>query len=1097
MMLRFEQPGWLLLLAAAIPLVIVGWRAAAGFDFTRRVTALLLRAGLLAAVAFALAQPRIVREHHQLTVVGLLDVSASVRRFANLPEIPELGRQSNLEYLRQWFRNAVDIKQDDDRFGLIVFDGQAAVIATPSRGIDLANAPLDVQRVEGTNISRAIELALAMFPGDTARRIVLVSDGNETLGNAQLAAQQAAGAGAVQVEAIGTDQLTIPIDVLPIAYNVAGDVQVVRVEAPPNAQPEQTVSVRMVLEATQPTRGRLTLTNNGLPVDLNGAQPGRSREVALSAGQSVHVAQVALPDESVNQFEASFEADVPAEDALVENNSAEAFTITPSRGRIMIVDRLGEEQLNPLAQMLEEAGLRVSVVAPGAFPQTIMRVASNDLVILDNIASYDLTLEQHALLARFVNDLGGGLIMSGGTSSFGPGGWAGTQIEPLLPLLLDPPKELRLPSAALVLVIDKSGSMHRPVGGARASQQEVANEGAALAIESLRKDSLVGVVAFDLFAQIVVPLQINENPRVLAEQVRGIRADGGTNLAPALERAFAMLRDVEVEKKRVVCLTDGQTEGGDLEGLVRRMREADIRVTTIAVGDQADYQQLERLAEIGEGEFYPVRNPKILPRVLVDSVQIINKPLIKEGTFVPQVRPTGSAIAAGLDNASAPLEGLVITAPRPDPRASLEMIHPDGEPLLAQWQAGLGRVAAFTSDALGQWSSAWVDYPAAQSFWTQLARLTSRPPATREAELVTRIVDDELQIELSLVPTDESDDASAARELNYATVTGTVYRPDGEAVPVRLPQVGPERFATTIPADQSGNYIATLTANRPGLPPIPVFGGASRSTSAELRRYQSNVSLLQEIAQQTGGRQLLLDDPQAVNMFDRSTLPRSRSLLPIWRDVLLWAVALLLLDVACRRIAWSAAGVRALAGRAFARVASTRQQGERAIATTASLRNLGQRFQRPAVQERDATESRRPRIDRSTMVTSESPDAPGAFAEGEMEARAAAAEQLAQRKRDRQNRVAQPNEERESSATERAASDPAAVRSALDALFGRRKSSVSDTTDDDGQAGKPDQEKGRATPDTADETPDVAPGETTSSLLEARRRAREQRERGD
>jgi len=132
-MLRFEQPAWLLLLAAAIPLVILGWRVAAGFDLARRVTALLLRLGLLATVAFALAQPRIVREHHQLTVVGLLDVSASVRRFADLPEIPELGRQSNLEYLRQWFRDAVDIKEDDDRFGLIVFDGQAAVIATLAR----------------------------------------------------------------------------------------------------------------------------------------------------------------------------------------------------------------------------------------------------------------------------------------------------------------------------------------------------------------------------------------------------------------------------------------------------------------------------------------------------------------------------------------------------------------------------------------------------------------------------------------------------------------------------------------------------------------------------------------------------------------------------------------------------------------------------------------------------------------------------------------------------------------------------------------------------------------------------------------------------
>ena len=133
--------------------------------------------------------------------------------------------------------------------------------------------------------------------------------------------------------------------------------------------------------------------------------------------------------------------------------------------------------------------------------------------------------------------------------------------------------------------------------------------------------------------------------------------------------------------------------------------------------------------------------------MLVDSVQVINKPLLKETPFVPVVRATGSTLTAGLDRAPA-LGGLVITAMRPEPTVTLEMTDPDGEPLLAHWQVGLGRVAAFTSDAEGGWSSEWVQWPGYGTFWAQLARTIARPPANPDAELVTVIKDGRLYMTL-------------------------------------------------------------------------------------------------------------------------------------------------------------------------------------------------------------------------------------------------------------------------------------------------------------------------------------------------------------
>ena len=942
----FDQPGLLWLSLLVVPIVGLGWRALTALDRLRRSVVLGLRAAVLLTLVVMLAGPRSVREHHDVTVIGVLDLSGSVRRFATLPEIPDLERRSNAEFLRRWFRTATQTKAPDDRFGLIVFDGKATVISVPVRG-KYVDDNLDVKILPGTNIAEAIRMALALFPAHTARRIVLVSDGNETAGDAREAAREAA---AGRGEHAG-----VPIDVVPIRYSATGDVQVLRVEAPPTAQAAQTVTVRIVLAATEPARGRLVLRLEGEPVDLNGARPGTARHLEVPAGKSVHLAQVVLGESPINRFEAIFEPDDPAADILIDNNRAEAFTATPSRGRVLVLDRRAAERPNVLARTLEEAGIPTRAEPPHLLGDDLLALQRYDLIVLDNVAAYDLDPQHHELLSRYVRDLGGGLIMIGGDQSFGPGGWAGTVLEPVFPLRLDPPKELRLASAALVLVLDKSGSMNQHVAGTRTTQQRIANEAAAMAIESLRRESLIGVVTFDFFAQVRVPLSPNEDPRKIADEVRSIAPDGGTNLAPALRAAHRMLRDVEVQKKLVVCLSDGQSATTNLDDIATAMAADDITLTTIAVGDDADYETLERLADLGGGEFYPVRNPRTLPRVLVDSVQVINKPLIKEEPFVPVVRPTGSTLTAGMESAPI-LDGLVITAPRPDPRATVEMTDPDGEPPLAHWQVGLGRVAAFTSDADGHWSSRWLEWPGYSAFWTQLVRTITRPATSPDTELVTYIRDDRLYVALEATGQGEG-------LLDYLHVDGVVYAPDGTPQPLRLPQMAPGRYETSVPATAPGNYIVALGPRRGTRRLAPVIGGASQSASPEFRSYRSNLPLLEEIARTTGGRLIDITRPESADLFDRDEMPVSRSALPVWQSILWVALALVLLDVASRRLAWDAALLRRLARRAVVPVERWPQRGREAAATLATLRQVSERRDEP-----------RPQATRAAARTQEPPE---------------------------------------------------------------------------------------------------------------------------
>lgn len=1041
MNLRFEQPELLLLGLLALPLLYFGWRTLRDMDTVRKWTALTLRGVLLALLLLMLAGPSRVQEHNQITVIGLVDISGSVQRFGDLPAVDETGRRSNIEYLRKWFREATGMKAHDDRFGLVAFDGQAVAIATPNIG-EYFDDNIDMPMVEGTNIADAIRLGMAMFPGDTGRRLVLASSGNETIGDALEAARQAAGGDAVGA----TGGTGVPIDVLPVTYNVPGDVQIVRVETPPTAQPGQTVTVRIIMESIHPTTGSLTLRREGVPLDLDPQREGYSRRIEVPSGQSVHMAQVPLGETPINRFEAIFEPDDPAADALPENNRAEAFTATPSRGSVLIVTTAPSNQTHGLAQMLERADIPVHVQSPQIFPDDLLSLQNYELIVLDDIPAYELSMQQQELLTRYVDQLGGGLIKSGGERSFGAGGWNRMPLASVLPIELDPPRELRAPPSGLVLVLDRSGSMNRPVGGARATQQEVANEGAALAIESLQSDTYIGVVAFDHTAEQFIPLQRNENPAELADRVRSIRAMGGTRIQPALELGYSMLTEVDLQNRHMVLLTDGISHDPDMESFIAEMSQRNVVITTIGVGDDIDVQQLQLIADGTGGTFYHVRNPRVLPRVLVDSVQEFNKPLLKEGQFQPVVRTTGSTLTLGMDQAP-PLGGIVITAPRPDPLVALEMVHPDGEPLLAHWQVGLGRVAAFTSDVDGRWSRAWSDWGGAQAFWTQLVRTISRPAVSRETELATTIRDGQLHISLEAVGEEDG-------FLDYLNVEGTVYGPDGQAMPVRLRQTAPGRYEGNVPASAAGSYIVALNPRHGTRQLAPVIGGASRATSEEYRQYEPNMALLRDIAEMTGGRWLDIEQPQATNLFDRSGMPRSASYLPMWRTLLWWTILIMLLDVACRRIAWNYEMVRNGVLAAIARVTPARIRGQKTVEALATLQSASRR-----VQQQNTRASRGVKKLAGTGVVAPVPP----------------------------RKVKQRNEDAGSDESNSKRPDKAKIGAAINSLLGRDEKN---NEADDAVAKTP---KSSIKADKDDTTqPPKDNGSTRSNLLAAKRRARQQ-----
>jgi Ca-activated chloride channel family protein len=884
----------------------------------------MVRLVLLAVLTAAIAGLSTVRTSHAVAVVALIDVSGSARRFF------DGGSDAVLERAGEVLERSARGRGAEDLLGVVVFDGRAAAVAAPSEA-DPSGRTLDLRISDGTNIARAIELGRSLLPARAAGRLLLISDGNQTSGDALVAASRGTG---------------VPIDVVPLRYTLTDEVVVEQLDVPAMAAAEAMVPLRVVMRATRPASGTLRVMS--VQTGLAAGEDQRllqSKRVELSEGRNIERLEVKLDDRRVHRFRAVFEPDVVEDeqgmpvflgDTIAENNTAEGFTLSPGRGTVLIVDGVtGGERggaSRALVGALREGGSSVVIVAPEGAPADLLSMQEHDVIVLQDVSADQVSDTFVRALEVYVRDFGGGLVMLGGRRSFGAGAWRGSRLEPILPVLLDLPERLVTPEVAIVFVIDNSGSMWRYVMGSDRTQQQIANEATAIAIRSLDRSDLVGVVAFNNRAELVVPLAPNNDPLTTSEKVRGIMSGGGTNIGPALDLAGAQLRRSTAKSKHIVLLTDGISQrSGTLPAQARALREEGFTISTIGVGDDADRDTLRLMADNGGGEYFFALNPNTLPQIFLRAVRIERTPMIREETFDPVTIAGVSGILAGLGDLP-PLHGLTLTQPRTDPNVTTALVTEKGEPVLAYWQAGLGQVAAFTSDA-HDWARSWLDWQGYGQFWNGLVRVVARPAAAGEGFRASIILeDDRLRVRLE-------GDAADAESLS---AEATVFSPDGTVQTLRLTPAGAGVLEGTISNAGTGSTVAMIRPVRSGVAQRPVVAGLSVQEGAEFMVLASDDELLRAIAARTGGRVLEASEINAGVIFERRGIEPREAVLPLWPRLLPWALLLAVLDIALRRIAWDrwvSARFSGVDAAEMSRLAKAR--GREAAITLDSLRERG------------------------------------------------------------------------------------------------------------------------------------------------------------
>lgn len=902
-MIRFTAPLALLLLLALPAIAVLGWPSR-GFGRWREIVSLVLRLAIVLCLVLALAGLEVLRPAEDLAVVFLVDASDSM---------PEVAKAAAEEYVRR----ALEAMGPGDQAAVIVFGGEALVerSMSPDRELGrLASVPSTAQ----TDLSAAIRLGLALYPGEAARRMVILSDGAETSGDGLQAARLAA--------ASGVEIVAVPFVVEPGAEALLTEVAV-----PPRLRQGERFDLRLTVEATQPMLAGVRVLA-GSELIYEGSQEldrgAQSFSLPLTAGAPGFIRYTVQI--------------IPAADVYYQNNELAAFSQVEGPPHILMVapppgsptgvqGETRPDEYSVLQQALEAAGLVVSVIPPRDLPAELAALVEYTAVVMVDVPARQLSLRQQSALQSYVRDLGGGLVAIGGPTSFGVGGYFHTPLEETLPVDMEIKDEQRRPSLAMVFIIDKSGSMTDQSGGV--TKLELAKEAAARSVELLFPRDRVGVIAFDDSASWVVPVTDLADPVEVTNAIGSIRSGGGTDILAGLQAMARVLPDDEARLKHVILLTDGGADPTGIPDLVERLyRQDGITLTTVGVGqDAAPF--LEDLARLGGGRYHFTADPGAIPSIFTEETTLATRAYIIEETFFPRLA-NPSPILSGLV-AFPPLHGYVGTTAKTT--AQTILITDQDDPLLAAWQYGLGRAVAFTSDASGRWARDWLPWQGFPTFWSQTVNFVSG----RQVESALEVQVEPLEKTARLVV----DALTPGGEfLNGYDLQANVVAPDGSLVELPLPQVAPGRYEGEFTPTQPGAYLVGVVGEPEGTTEsqageaVAGTAGWVLSYSPEYRRLASDPALLSKITAVTGGRIAAEDPAQAF----AHTLPAPRATRPIWPWLLALAALLLPLDIAARRLALTRAdllrGYRGLLERLLRKEAAPAAVPERSERMASLLR---------------------------------------------------------------------------------------------------------------------------------------------------------------
>jgi uncharacterized membrane protein len=954
---QLVHPWWLLLLLLLPFIVLVSFRSLAGLGPVRRCAAIGLRCLLIALLAFALAEPRFRQPNDTVTVLFVVDRSLSVPPEIDPkapPDSKEATEDLRWKRLQRFMKESVEKRGDDhkrDKYGLIVFGRQPRLELPPSdaKKFGYAETPGAVDP-NYTDIAGALKLALASFPEGTGKRVVLLSDGNENLGNAVEQARLA-------------EKNGLQIDVVPLAANYKNETEVLvqSVEAPPLTEQGSRFPIRVLLRSynPNPVAGIVTLRRivNGESQEVKPGLENPGGKVVLRPGLN-SVIFPPPPERPVGSFTyiARFEPKgvvvgdqlLPPPRGHLQNKEATTHVLAQGQRKVLLVEnKAGEheflyEHLTELERKTSKFRVdRCTAARLSALNKSELGLflADYDCLILANLPAEALSEEQQEMIRANTHDQGCGLIMIGGPDSFGAGGWQGTPVEKALPVDCDIKAMKVQQPGGLVLIFHASEAE-----GQNSWQKTIGR----LAIQKLAPDDMVGVLQYDGFgadndgATWQVPFQrVGEKRNKIMKLVDAMNPGDMPDCNPSFRKSLKELTKAEYKlgKRHIIFISDGDHWRADPQ-LLGQMLANKITCTTVLVtthgNDPSVVMNMKGVADATRGRFHNVTNPKALPEIYTKEARLVSQSFLYERPFRPKLVSAGGP-ADKLPEELERLYGFVRTTAKLSPLVEKAILGPpQGDqdfPVLAFWQYGLGKSVAFTSDARSgagkqTWDREWAPSPMYKRFWEQMVDWSLRAVESGALTMTTEYRDGKVKVIV-----EARDKNNQNRPITDLRLRGAVTTPSGKVEEARkgslkFEQKSSGRYEAEFKAEEAGSYFIAaqpvrfrkvqrkviengkevIKEEEREEPFDSVRAGVTVPYSPEFADMESNAGLLEELRRMTGGNSYMDDGPTLTDVAASGQLfrqgpPQARSMQPFWHWLVFLAGFVLVADVAVRRIA--------------------------------------------------------------------------------------------------------------------------------------------------------------------------------------------------
>lgn len=715
------------------------------------------RFAALACLLLALAGARLIIPSRITATIFLVDRSLSASQ--NQSEVEE--------YINRQLNN----KKARDRVAVVSFAKEPMIemaFTGEPRQIKLQTAP----DPETTNLEKALEFCRDYFPSNVNKRLVVFTDGKENIGSAARVWKS--------MEQSGINAVLYRLN-----PSQDGDVQLTSIELPENLHPGEKAPLKITLDSNMETEGYFYLYRDD---DLIMQQPLR-----VQKGTSVYEFEVDLGEKKVPSFKGEIHFQ---EDTCPQNNT---FTLVPSIKGMPSVLVVGEEKnVKNVEHLLDSLGLEHKTYAPGRVPDTLTFLSSFSEIILADVPHDRLSENFEKNLELCVREKGTGLIVVGGENSFAPGGYKDTLLEKMLPVSCTPKGKKRQPDTGLVLVLDCSGSMDEESAGAR--KIDLVKQAAVKAAQVLESQDEMGVIGFSDVVEWVVPFGPVGDKEKVRQEMESLAPKGGTLILPAVEKAVEALEDADVKVRHIILLSDGQAEKSGYESILERLKRANITLSTVAVGKDADASMLRALAQQGGGRSYVAENLYEIPQLFTKETYLGTKKYLNNDRFIPEKADSGELFK----NERLPaLYGYTATGIKQ--KAELVLKSDSDDPVLAQWFYGLGKVAVWTSDLSGQWSRDWIMWEGFQREWGRLVNscLALKEEDGMDVSITRKGCDAQVYVATNINDPGQSVEAS-------------LQSSEGFMKKIPLVQIRPGQFEGNIAMEKPAEYLLAASLIKDG-----------------------------------------------------------------------------------------------------------------------------------------------------------------------------------------------------------------------------------------------------------------------------------------